>query len=367
MSLFKFLRERNPVVGALFGIEIEIEAGSDGSFQSLSDDSMNKFGRFTDDGSLRNGTEFVSKVLTASEVQELAKEYDEFLKRQSVHLTERCSTHIHVNVQDMTYEQFKSFLWLSMAIEPLLMEFTTPQRRNNTYCVPAYFATNITSHWAQLLEAWGSENRTRFATLLQNCPKYAAIGGFRLRDYGTLEFRMFPGLVSGDQLVDWAVLIESIRQTALTTPVSELLTRKVRDGVLSVLTPVIAAYRPDLDKQYVMNLLEEGIAMANDATRKPMSVKQILSVHAKLFPEEAPFVVVRGEFGQLLLSKVVGTDVSPVVQRVSKSQILSEYSGDFVQAMAVIYREMCKVDPQNDQHILRSMDIIINLKKAWGV
>lgn len=371
MNLFQFLHSKTRVKeGCLFGVEIEIER-EDG-FSGVDTGGLSNYGVFTEDGSLRGGIEFVSGVLTPLQVDALADEYTEWAKDKNIQLSDRCSTHIHMNVQDLTSDQLTSLVWLSAAVEPLLMEFSNPQRRNNTYCVPMYNSLNL-SHWYSLvLDKLRSGQQRELNDVLQRAPKYAAIGGFRLREYGTLEFRMFPGLETGQQLKDWSRILEAIRQMAISTPVQDLLDLKIKKGVLSIIHPVLLNHRPDIQPDKLTALLEKGIEMANNTKRKPLTAKELLAIHRTLFPEEAPLEIVTGQFGQLILSCLKSgddaADIATLLSKLTKNQFSRVYGGSRYQTLFV---ELCSLRPTGDDaaadaHVIRSVQIINIIRGIWG-
>lgn len=371
MNLFQFLHSKTRVKeGCLFGVEIEIER-EDG-FSGVDTGGLSNYGVFTEDGSLRGGIEFVSGVLTPLQVDALADEYTEWAKDKGIQLSDRCSTHIHMNVQDLTAEQLTSLVWLSAAVEPLLMEFSNPQRRNNTYCVPMYNSLNL-SHWYSLvLDKFRAGQQRELNDILQRAPKYAAIGGFRLREYGTLEFRMFPGLETGQQLKDWSRILEAIRQMAISTPVQDLLDLKIKKGVLSIIHPVLLNHRPDIQPDKLTALLEKGIEMANNTKRKPLTAKELLAIHRTLFPEEAPLEIISGQFGQLIMSHLKSgddnADLTALIRKLTNDQFKRQYGGSRYQSLFV---ELCSLRPSDDDaaadaHVIRSVQIINIIRGIWS-
>lgn len=371
MNLFQLLHNKSRVRGGcLFGVEIEIER--EGGFSGVDTDPLHEYGSFTDDGSLRGGIEFVTKPLSTVEIDLFADAYAEWASDKQIQLSDRCSTHIHVNVQDMTAEQLSSFVWLSAAVEPLLMEFSNAQRRNNTYCVPMYFSTNLSSWYSEVLRLFKEQRGGELSNLLQRAPKYAAIGGFRLREYGTLEFRMFPGLESGQQLKDWARILEAIRQMAISTPVSDLLDLKIKSGVLSIIHPVLLNHRPDIQQDKLTALLEKGIEMANNTTRKQLTAKELLAIHRTLFPEEAPLEISPGQFGSLILSSAKSgddvTDLAELLKKLNSRDFQRHYGSNKYQQLFV---ELCTLRPTDsddaaDAHVIRSVQIINYIRSIWG-
>ena len=340
---------------------MELEIEKEGGFDGVSFKGLEQLGSTHEDGSLRDGIEIVSNPLTPRELADFAEWYTKFAQRVPLRLSPRCSTHIHVNVQDMTYEQFCSFLWLSVAIEPALMSLCSDLRQNNTYTVPVYKSANLASAWSDILYSLTSGRRESGMAALRNAPKYAAIGGFRLRDYGTLEFRMFDAAPNGEVLMQYAQILESIYMMAIVTTQDELRSKKVRDGVLSILTPVIS--RLTAGNQNIPALLEKGTEMANDLFRKNLSIDELLAIHRTMFPEEAPFEIRRGEFGAFLLKQ---EDLAKTLAKLDRNSFEAEY-GKSGSGLQRLYYEMCDLDVESDAHVLKCISTYTTIKSVWSL
>lgn len=268
--------------GLRFGIEIEIE-GRD--IHSAVEHMRPSHWITENDNSLRNGLEFKSRVaVTYEEAAESISQYGMFLESCNAKASARTSVHIHVNVQDLTDAQLKSFVWLSFAMEPVIMKFCTVQRNHNGYCLPAFKSTNQTRLWNSLLTNLGSRERLHMA--LRSMPKYAAIGGFRMRDLGTIEFRMFPGCPYAPQILWYLDILRSIYTCALDSSVQQLQDRKTSDGVLSLISSVIMNNRKRVTLDELSELTEVGIRMANDIVRERISMDDVKAMHKALFPSK---------------------------------------------------------------------------------
>ncbi len=359
MSVFGWFREdRARYSGAMFGIELEIEG--DGIAEA-DIGTLNQYFRKTTDGSLRNGIELVSVPLTLDQVQQASSSYTQFCRGRRISLSPRCSTHIHVNVQDMNEEQFRSMVWLSVALEPVLLRYCSDLRNHNTYTVPVYNSVNLIQFWNKLLSDIKNKRRGAVQQVLtSHVPKYCAVGAFRLFEYGTIEFRMFPGCKDGVKLLGWVQILNSIRELAMTNTVSQLKDRKVQDGVRVLLTDQLLAMRKTVSITELCDLIEKGIEMANDITREISTVDQLLGIHQQLFPEAAPFRVVRGSFWQPLVKAQTEGTLPAFLDSVGSDSFLQEYSARA--RMGELFNELCaNTDP------VTAADIIIQIKQQWGV
>lgn len=340
MSFWCSLRGRsNPIhVGSLFGIELEVEGVSP---DDVPDSLLSTFS-ITEDHSLRNGIELVSRPITLAQVEAVAPVYTEWAS-EVVTLSDRCSTHIHVNVQDMTEDQFKAFLWLCIAIEPALMSTVSEVRQENVYCYPVYKTTNLVHKYRELF--------TQPNSFFSSTPKYCAIGLFRLREYGTVEFRMFDGTTNGSDLVRWCSLLDSLRTKALTSTIESLRDRKTVHGLRTLLTN-------ELNVDLSDDILEEGIRMANDIFKKRMTVEDLLSVHASLFPEEAPKQIVKGRFGAECLEQDRLGTLESYLTNFNREQFLEVYG---TQPLFSVFAEISGENP------VAAASVVNKVRIAYGM
>lgn len=282
MTWFKQVTDRDPLRGLLFGLEIEIEG-------SGLEEHASKMPRANwiveSDGSLRNGLEFkLRNPETYESCLSRVQEYQDFLSNADANATPRTSVHIHVNVQDLTNEQLKSFIWLSIAMEPVIMKFCTELRNHNGYCAPVHKTTNLVTQWREFVTSLG--NRDKTFRSVRGFTKYAAIGGFRLRDLGTIEFRMFPGCTYAPKIIWYMDILRAIYDCAMQYTVQQLQDRKVSDGTLSLISDVILSNRKRVTLDELNECIEVGIRMANDIVRQPMTWDNIKSLHKSLFPSQ---------------------------------------------------------------------------------
>lgn len=353
-SVYKLFRNKETVrEGTFFGIELEIEGVS---ISDTEDAGFLRYSRVIEDGSLRGGIEIVTNPLKQIEVVKFATLYQEWAANASPVISERCSTHIHVNVQDMNYERLRSFLWLSAAVEGVLLEYCSAWRRNNTYCYLNSKTTNTVPYLRELLLRSQTGNMV-LQYLQRGTPKYTAVGLFRFHDYGTVEFRMFDGTTSADAIIGWCDMLASLRQMAWTHTVEELRDRKYHDGVLSLLTNAILSHRGEIPDDRLTLLLDKGLQMANDIVRKPLTREQILEVHARLFPEAAPEVITRGTFGAKLLS-LPESDLVVYLSKFNREDLEEAYSGS--NALYTLFTEMA-ASP------VRAAEIIVEIKRLYNI
>lgn len=179
--------------GRLTGLEIEVEGVPD-PFDHL------KMWHFTQDGSLRyNGAEYISDPLPLSACRDaLGVLYDALPEDRSFSM--RTSTHVHVNVQDLTMDQVWATTLLYSLLEPFLYDFVGRNRKNNIFCVPLN-ATGMVRGWAQASNGWSRQI---------SWSKYLGYNMEPLGNLGTLEFRHMTGTNDLDRLTTWINMCHTI-------------------------------------------------------------------------------------------------------------------------------------------------------------
>lgn len=232
------------------------------------------------DGSLRDGVELISSPLSMPAWMSAREELDGILERYDTDTSHRCSTHVHLNVSDLSKDQFESLLYLCLCLEPLLMEYCSPFRHNSNFCMPTYNSVNLIDQYRRTVSLvdTGSYNF--------DFPKYSAMSLYRLPDLGTIEFRMFEGINDTDRLDKVIQLIHQIYTIGTTRSVSQLKDNKVQQGVQTLLTPLLSdIYQQLIPQGQLESVMEKGIRMANDMIRKDMTVDELLGKHKELFPD----------------------------------------------------------------------------------
>lgn len=161
--------------GILIGVEVEVE-------------NLVKASRLTlggwlskPDGSLRKGQEFVS---SPTDVNTFLEECLPVLLESTYNISPRCGTHVHFNIQDFKDPDLKNLWAFWLAIEKSVYEHCGKPRANNVFCTPI----TETKLWGKVPAIAGLSYIKKY--------KYLGMSFFRVLDLGTVEFRMFPGLIS---------------------------------------------------------------------------------------------------------------------------------------------------------------------------
>lgn len=234
------------------GIEIELEGNPYSSSVPMPRSWM-----VEGDGSLRNeGREFIlRKPLRGSNLSRAINKMCAYLQTAGYETSERCSTHIHVDVTDLSPVQIRNFLCLTAMLEPLLFRLFGNTREVNTFCLP----TNMgTTNFGFIVELFSNPERL---TELE-WSKYAGIGLCRIGDLGTVEFRMFEPITNADKYFKAINLLGRLKDEAahMNDPKS-LVDFKLSSGISRLFSRFFPEmqYREDYEE-----LLEEGIQTLND-------------------------------------------------------------------------------------------------------
>ena len=193
-----------PLPDQLLGIELEIEG-----FSPLHNREFGGF-TFTTDGSLRanehgDGIEAVSKPIAAKNLGPLLTAFFKKYGITDENYSERCSTHIHFNVQDFEWEQLSVLLLVYQTVERLLFSFIGQERDMNIFCVP----------WSQCNLTFSIVNSLRKSVdsgdrVIRGWQKYTALNLAPVQTQGTVEFRHLHGTCDVQLILQWVSLISQM-------------------------------------------------------------------------------------------------------------------------------------------------------------
>lgn len=167
-----------------FGVEVELEECSIHSSEVAA-----KWWSVKEDNSLRSHTGssmelvFVEPLGGADAVAAVG-ELVGLLKELKPTCSDRCGTHVHVDVRGMEQQHYRMFVAAAMFVEPLLLAMFASARSENAFCLPAY------------------------KCVVPN--KYRGVNLATTTTYGSVEFRMFPSTRGGEELIAVMRCLESL-------------------------------------------------------------------------------------------------------------------------------------------------------------
>lgn len=186
----------------LIGVEIEVE--------NVTKAPNIPMWKVKADGSLRNnGVEYVFS--TPMMGQDILTAIDKLYKGITAagnkpDFTERCGLHVHVDVRSLSYPQYISFLYHVLLVERTLYKYCGRGRDDNVFCIPYYKADAGCSTWT--LDA-------SMRDVLYTSSKYYGTNVNATKNYGSVEFRMHPGVPDPQLVVAWVNILLALRKHAV--------------------------------------------------------------------------------------------------------------------------------------------------------
>lgn len=172
------------------GVEVEVEF-SPGSVPDLNE--VPHGWTVTEDRSLRNGLEFVSRIgLSMREISSSLPKLYLYLNRGEPIFSWRTSCHVHVNAESFSENDLTAVSLLYVAYEDSLFNFVHPSRKSSNFCIPL---------------TWGLSPISGFR---KNYGKYSALNFESLNRHGTLEFRHLEGCADYNRVLTWLKIIERL-------------------------------------------------------------------------------------------------------------------------------------------------------------
>jgi hypothetical protein len=191
------------------GLELEIE-----NFTINKEHVFGGF-TFTTDGSLRNnGIEAITKPVMMAHVPPLLEAFYKHFGVTQDNYSERCSTHVHMNVLDMTVEQLGTLSLLYQTLERLLFAFISNNRGMNIFCVPWYQSS---INYTLVTKMFADPHYT-----LRRWQKYSALNFLPVYEQGSIEFRHLYGTCDVKLITSWLNILGRMRNYATTFSLDHL-------------------------------------------------------------------------------------------------------------------------------------------------
>lgn len=198
----------SPLFPSYVGIEVEVEAIKNEVNQSPA------IWVSKEDGSLRNyGIEYVSYPTPSKKCPSIFSYLHKKLKENNIpSFSVRTSTHIHIDVTDMSIPQIQSFLLLYLCFEDVLFNIVGEERRENIFCVPLVDTEYVEKVRAIFLSSLSNIN---FNKLLLSWDKYTGINLKPISSFGTIEFRHLKGTDDPLLFKHWLSVILKLKKKAM--------------------------------------------------------------------------------------------------------------------------------------------------------
>lgn len=198
-----------PLSAGDIGLEIETEGEN---LQPIMDDVWCT----EDDGSLRGRfpsqrSEYVlRKPVKIRLLDKTLKHLKNFQEEAEIKFSFRCSSHVHINVGDMTHPEFLAYLYLVVLLESPLMSLCGEERKGNRFCLRVTDAEGYMNSLRSLFSNGPSAIRLIHASSV----RYSAINIAATAKYGSLEFRGMRGTMDEDILIPWCQTLFRLREVA---------------------------------------------------------------------------------------------------------------------------------------------------------
>lgn len=172
----------------------------------------------------------------------------------------RGSTHIHLNVSNLTIKELFNIILLSYFLEPVLMDMCHDDRLFSPFSVPSS-RTKDQKFVLNLIQ----QGRVNFDS---NMYKYRSIGLSSVYRKGSLEYRMFHATYNTVEVLRWINFIQEMKDIATsTTKLQEVIQSCLDSSIQSVLRDLFGRTIPiserarkemwDFVREYTFNPIEE--------------------------------------------------------------------------------------------------------------
>lgn len=189
------------------GIEIELEGNANGRWPNVEGWDLKP------DGSLRDGMEYVfDGPQSGDNALGSINDLDQAMAIFRPEPTFRCSTHIHVDVRDLSWEQYERLVLLYMIYEDALFDHAQAYRRQSNFCIPFMANDWLAEKFGREIIGRADANHKFMGA--QHWPKYSALNLQTTSSFGTVEFRGMHAVFTRDELLALAQRMLHIKRFA---------------------------------------------------------------------------------------------------------------------------------------------------------
>lgn len=195
----------------MIGFELEVE---DFANQARAADELNPEWKIKQDMSLRGGFEWVLDGPHSG--AKLRKAIDKLFpdKMYKYNMSERTSTHVHINMSDgLDLENLRTMTALVYIIEPAIFRWADENRKWCSYCCPL---SDMAPE--RLAAIFNEEDDNRLIKAINGVTHEDKYYGFNLVSFikhGTVEFRYFPCTNIKQDAINWIQFVMEVKKAAL--------------------------------------------------------------------------------------------------------------------------------------------------------
>jgi hypothetical protein len=203
------------------GIELEMEGANLPFFgeQRREPNTISEHWSIVTDGSLRDGAEYIlTRPVETKDVPIALEEMEKMMKdaRSKPFYSLRTSSHIHINVNELEYDEVMNYIYLYGLVENIITKMCGRSRLGNRFCLRLSDAEGAIDSICNLIQMRKHGGRRFYDLLNEERMKYAAINVAVLYKYGSLEFRAMEGTNDWPKLLIWISTLLSLRNAAKT-------------------------------------------------------------------------------------------------------------------------------------------------------
>ena len=219
------------------------------------------------DGSLRdNGVEFVTKKLFGKDLSVALDELNEYLDAEVDPEcgipSDRCSVHVHLDVTDLTKNEYARLLIDYAIFENVLFHYCGVHRKENLYCLPFAKSDEFKRTLSNILTSVSKD--LEFKKYVNSFPKYSALNLNATSKYGSLEFRLHGGTYDMTRVKEWINIIMCLKKNCIGNSADNLHLEISRFGISNYLEKVFSKYHKVLDYANCEPDIVDGIRLAQD-------------------------------------------------------------------------------------------------------
>lgn len=122
----------------------------------------------------------------------------------------RCSVHVHVNVQQMQYQQLLAMIYAYYLLEEPFMTYCGKARKGNNFCLRLSDAEGVLNTLTRMFE-----HPDFLHAMGHDINRYAALNFEALQKYGSLEFRGMEGNMDVKRIDTWCKALVALREWAI--------------------------------------------------------------------------------------------------------------------------------------------------------
>jgi hypothetical protein len=248
----------SPEVTGEVGIEVEVEGAG---VHNMAAKGWNTVG----DGSLRGeSAEFVLRrpIARKNTREYLYRLHKALNDSKAISQSDRTGVHVHINCQQLNFEETLKFILLFLILEPLLVNYCGEDREGNLFCLRSKDAEAMMNvlHQAAV--------NGSFRTMQRREWRYAALNITALQKYGSVEFRSLGTPQDVREIEDWVFILLAVFDAAKTfDKPTDMITDVSVMGASQFISRVLGDMAPTLLRGVTINVpraLMEGVRQAQD-------------------------------------------------------------------------------------------------------